>query len=210
MWIVLGPPERRENPSVSHSLLAVWTAEAATWIACTSAPQILQCCPLWILLLSSVHMLPGWCGAGLPPFPTACLWLTHPAAITGVSVSARWDSPGGCGLTVCSASLQSQSTESMIPIPCRCARRPQCPVRNLNLVVSSCLVRLDWASRGVVVSSGTFPLTFLSISVQSVRLGRECVQPAPPFDMLVLLIRSVHAVPMHTRVTGGVFFSVRV
>ena len=44
-------------------------------------------------------MLPGtgWCGAGLPPFPTACWWLTHPAAITGVSVSARWDSPGGCG-----------------------------------------------------------------------------------------------------------------
>ena len=44
-------------------------------------------------------MLPGigWCGAGLPPFPTACWWLTHPAAITGVSVSAGWDSPGGCG-----------------------------------------------------------------------------------------------------------------
>ena len=31
------------------------------------------------------------------PFPTACWWLTHPAAITGVSVSARWDSPGGGG-----------------------------------------------------------------------------------------------------------------
>ena len=45
----------------------------------------------------SVHMLPGtgWCGVGLPPFPTACWWLTHPATITGVSVSARWDSPGG-------------------------------------------------------------------------------------------------------------------
>ena len=50
-------------------------------------------------LRPSVHMLPeiGWCGTGLPPFPTACWWLTHPAAITGVSVSARWDSPGGCG-----------------------------------------------------------------------------------------------------------------
>ena len=43
------------------------------------------------VLRPSVHMLPGigWCGAGLPPFPTACWWLTHPAAITGVSVSAR-------------------------------------------------------------------------------------------------------------------------
>ena len=51
------------------------------------------------VLRPSVHMLPGigWCGAGLPPFPTACWWLTHPAAITGVSVPARWDSPGGCG-----------------------------------------------------------------------------------------------------------------
>ena len=44
-------------------------------------------------------MLPGigWCGAGLPPFPTACWWLAHPEAITGVSVSAGWGSPGGCG-----------------------------------------------------------------------------------------------------------------
>ena len=51
------------------------------------------------MLRPSVHMLPGigWCGAGLSPFPTACWWLTLPAAITDVSVSARWDSPGGCG-----------------------------------------------------------------------------------------------------------------
>ena len=44
-------------------------------------------------------MLPGtgWCGAGFPPFTTACWWLTRPAVITGVSVSARRDSPGGCG-----------------------------------------------------------------------------------------------------------------
>ena len=51
------------------------------------------------MLRPSVHILPGigWCGAGLPPFPTACWWLTHPAATTGVSVSARWNSPGGCG-----------------------------------------------------------------------------------------------------------------
>ena len=51
------------------------------------------------VLRPSVHMLPGigWCGAGLPPFPTACWWLTHCATITDVSVAARWDSPGGCG-----------------------------------------------------------------------------------------------------------------
>ena len=54
------------------------------------------------VLRPSVHMLPGiwWCSAGLPPFPTACWWLTHPATITGVSVSARWDSPGGCGVCI--------------------------------------------------------------------------------------------------------------
>ena len=51
------------------------------------------------VLRPSVHMLPGigWCGTGLPPFPTACWWLTYPAAINFVSVSARWVSPGGCG-----------------------------------------------------------------------------------------------------------------
>ena len=51
------------------------------------------------VLRPSAHMLPGiGCSCtGLPPFPTACWWLTHPAAIIGVSVSARWDSPGGCG-----------------------------------------------------------------------------------------------------------------
>ena len=47
----------------------------------------------------SVHMLPGigWCGAGLPPFPTDCWLLTCPAAITGVSVAARRNSAAGCG-----------------------------------------------------------------------------------------------------------------
>ena len=47
----------------------------------------------------SVHMLPGtgWCGAGLPRFLTAWWWLAHPAAITGVSVATRSNSPGGCG-----------------------------------------------------------------------------------------------------------------
>ena len=33
--------------------------------------------------------------AGLPPFPTACWWLSHPVAITAVSAAARWNSPGG-------------------------------------------------------------------------------------------------------------------
>ena len=65
------------------------------------------------VLRPSVHMLPGtgWCGAGLPPFPTACWWLTHPAATIGVSVSARQDSPGGCGgpsvLLLCNRRVQS-------------------------------------------------------------------------------------------------------
>ena len=43
--------------------------------------------------------------------------------------------------TVCSASLQSQSAESTMPVRFRCVRRSQCPVRNLNIVVCSCLVR---------------------------------------------------------------------
>ena len=81
-------------------------------------------------------MLPGigWCGAGLPLFRTACWWLTHPAAITGVcfcQMGQSWK----MWWTVCSAPLQSQSAESMMPIRFRCARRPQCPVRNLNIVV---------------------------------------------------------------------------
>ena len=65
------------------------------------------------VLRPSVHMLPGigWCGARLPPFPTACWWLAHPAAVTGVSVSARRDSPGGCGgpsvLLLCNRTVQS-------------------------------------------------------------------------------------------------------
>ena len=40
---------------------------------------------------------------------------------------------------LCSTSLHSQSTESMMPISSRCARRLQCPVRNPNIVVCSCL-----------------------------------------------------------------------
>ena len=100
------------------------------------------------VLRPSVHMLPGtrWCGTGLLPFPTVCWWLTHPAAVTGVSVSARWRT----WWTISSASLQSQSAESMMPIRFRCARRPQCPVRNLNIVVRSCLARwLIWSEEGL-------------------------------------------------------------
>ena len=72
----------------------------------------------------------GWCGAGLPQFPTACWWLIHPAAINGVSVAARWNNPGGCG-------------GPSVPLLCnrRCARRLQCPVGNPNIVVCSCLAR---------------------------------------------------------------------
>ena len=43
--------------------------------------------------------------------------------------------------TVCSASLQSQSAESMMPVRLRCAHRPKCPVRNLHIVVCSCHAR---------------------------------------------------------------------
>ena len=70
-------------------------------------------CSRSAMLRPSVHMLPGigWCGAGLPPFPTACWWLTHPAAITGVSVATRWNSPGGYGgqfvLLPCNNRVQS-------------------------------------------------------------------------------------------------------
>ena len=65
----------------------------------SSDADLLLFCGRSAMLGPSVHMLPGigWCGAGLLPFHTACWWLTHSAAMTGVSVSARWDSPGGCG-----------------------------------------------------------------------------------------------------------------
>ena len=69
------------------------------WELIPGSSSIFFFCGRSAVLRPAVHKLPGigWCGAGLPPFPTACLWLTHPAAITGVSVAARWDSPGGCG-----------------------------------------------------------------------------------------------------------------
>ena len=78
-----------------------------------TVPSFFFFCCRSAVLRPSVHMLPGtgWCSAGLPPFPTACWWLAHPAAITGVSVSARQDSPGGCGgpsvLLLCNRRVQS-------------------------------------------------------------------------------------------------------
>ena len=75
--------------------------------------KVIFFCGRSAVLRPSVHMLPGigWCSAGLPPFSTACWWLTHPSAITGVSVSARLDSPGGCGgpsvPLLCSRRVQS-------------------------------------------------------------------------------------------------------
>ena len=46
--------------------------------------------------------------------------------------------------TVCFASLQLQSAESMMPIRFRCSCTPQCPIHNLNIVftlVSACTAR---------------------------------------------------------------------
>ena len=80
-------------------------------------------------------MLPGirWCGIGLPLFPTACSWLTHPAAMTGVSVSVRWDSPRGC-------------VGPSVPLLCNRSSLQVCsqatvPVHNLNVVVCPCVAR---------------------------------------------------------------------
>ena len=65
--------------------------------------------------------------------------------------------------TVCSASLQWQSAESMLPIRFMCARRPvSCSQPEYSGLLMSCQT-VDWVSIGVVVSSGSFPLTFLSL-----------------------------------------------
>ena len=83
---------------------------------------------------------------------------------------------------VCSASLQSQSAESMMPVRLRCALRQQCPVRNLNIVVCSCLARR--------LQSGHFQsqpllLFLLSVTVNN-RFGR-CQEKT--FLSLLLLFR---------------------
>ena len=53
--------------------------------------------------------------------------------------------------TVCSASLQSQRAESMMPTRFRCARRPQCPVCSLNNsgLLMSCQT-VDWVAWGLI------------------------------------------------------------
>ena len=68
--------------------------------------------------------------------------------------------------TICSVSLQSQSAESMMPIRFTCARRPvSCSQPEYSGLLMSCQT-VDWVSRGVVVSSGSFPFTFLAVSEQ--------------------------------------------
>ena len=120
------------------------------------------------VLRPSVHLLPviGWCGAGLGPFLTACLWLTHPAAITVVSVSAdetvledvvdslfRFFAIAECRVHDANLlQVRSQATVS-------------CSQPEYSGLLMSCQT-VDWVSRGVVISSGSFPLTFLSVSEQ--------------------------------------------
>ena len=107
-------------------------------------------------------MLPGtgWCVAGLPPFPAACWWLTHPVAITGVSVSVRRDCPGGYGetsvLLLCSHRVHDVN---LLRVTVSCSQ-PE-----YSGLLMSCQM-VDWVSRWVLVSSGSFPLTFLAVSQQ--------------------------------------------
>ena len=87
------------RPSV-HMLPGIgWCGQSAVLRPSVHMLPGIGWCGQSAVLRPSVHMLPGigWCGAGLLPFPTTCWWLTHSAAITGVSVATRWNSPGGCG-----------------------------------------------------------------------------------------------------------------
>ena len=123
------------------------------------------------VLQPSVRMLPGigWCGAGLlllllrSTSRAATLsphvarnWVVqrrssavpHSLLVVDSSCGHNWclcfrqmGQSWRMWWTVCSASLQWQSAESMMPVRFRCARRPQCPVCNLNIVVCSCLAR---------------------------------------------------------------------
>ena len=94
----------------------------------------------------------GWCGAGLPPFPTACWWLT-PAAITGVSIATRWNE---LSWSICSASFQSQSALSMMPVYFRCCSQVavSCLQPEYSGLLMSCQMVEVWVCRGVVVSNG--------------------------------------------------------
>ena len=87
----------RKQPLYPITLSRLTDPRQLSFVICASF--FFFCCRSAVLR-PSVHMFSGfgWCGAGLPLFPTACWWLNHPAATTSVSVSARWeDSPGGCG-----------------------------------------------------------------------------------------------------------------
>ena len=119
------------------------------------------------LLRPSVQMLLGfgWCGTGLPLFPTACWCLTDPAAITIVSLFP----PGGTvledvvdSLFRCLAIAESRVHEANSLQVCSQAT-VSCSQPEYSGLLMSCQTA-DWVSRGVVVSSGTFPLTFLAIS----------------------------------------------
>ena len=102
--------------------------------------------------------------SGLPPFLTACWWLTHPEAITGVSVAATGNSPVVDCLfrffecTECrvhdinSLQVHSQTTES-------------CWQPEYSGLLMSCQM-VDWVCRGVVVSSGLSPLAALTVLEQ--------------------------------------------
>ena len=108
-------------------------------------------------------MLPGigWCNACLPPFPTVCWWLTHPAAINGVSVSARWDSLGGfCFFAIAECRVHDTSSLQVCLLATVSCSQPE-----YSGLLMSCQM-VDWVSRGVLVSSDSFPLTFLSVSEQ--------------------------------------------
>ena len=118
--------------------------EKSFWPLCHHACSQFFFCGRSAMLRPSVHMSPGigWCGAGLPPFPTAC-WLTHPAAITGVSVSARWDSPGGCG-------------GPSVPLLCNCrVQRPWCQFASGALAGQSVLFTANdvWFSQTLVFAA---------------------------------------------------------
>ena len=115
------------------------------------------------LLRPSVHVLPGigWCRACFLLFPTACWWLIHSVAITGVSVAATGNSLRGYGslsvLLLCNHRVQSpwsQFASGAVTVSCT---QPEC-----SGLLTSCQT-VDWVCRGVVVSSGPSPLGSLTV-----------------------------------------------
>ena len=116
------------NNKISIGLLLGHKASTET----NESPSVSLFCGRSDVRRLSVHMIPLWCGAGLPPTPKACCG-SHPAAVTGVSVVARGNSLEGCGgrLFCCSA-------ESMMPVCFGCARRLPRPAHDLKIVVCPC------------------------------------------------------------------------